>query len=62
MGAIRSNQKVLVCAHGNSLRSLVQYINHLTDAEVIQLDIPCGVPLMYELDDDLNRLGYYYLE
>ena len=62
MGAIRSNQKVFVCAHGNSLRALVQYIDHLSDAEVTQLDIPCGVPLVYELDDDLNRLRHYYLE
>ena len=62
MRAIRSHQKVLVCAHGNSLRALVQYIDHLTDAEVTGLDIPCGVPLVYELDDDLNRLRHYYLE
>ena len=62
MGAIRSNQKVFVCAHGNSLRALVQYIDHLSDAEVTQLDIPCGVPLVYELDDDLNRLRHFYLE
>ena len=61
MGAIRANQRVLVCAHGNSLRALVQYIDHLSDAEVTQLDIPCGVPLVYELDDDLNRLRHYYL-
>ncbi|MFD2787441.1 2,3-diphosphoglycerate-dependent phosphoglycerate mutase [Hymenobacter rubripertinctus] len=60
--AIRGHQKVLVCAHGNSLRALVQYIDHLTDAEVTGLDIPCGVPLVYELDDDLNRLRHYYLE
>ncbi len=62
MRAIRANQKVLVCAHGNSLRALVQYIDHLTDAEVTQLDIPTGVPLVYELDDDLNRLRHFYLE
>lgn len=62
MRAIRGNQKVLVCAHGNSLRALVQYIDHLTDAEVTQLDIPTGVPLVYELDDDLNRLRHFYLE
>ncbi len=60
--AIRSHQRVLVCAHGNSLRALVQYIDHLTDAEVTQLDIPTGVPLVYELDDDLNRVRHFYLE
>ncbi|OWP61385.1 phosphoglyceromutase [Hymenobacter amundsenii] len=60
--AMRSHQRVLVCAHGNSLRALVQYIDHLTDAEVTQLDIPTGVPLVYELDDDLNRIRHFYLE
>ncbi|MFD1469808.1 2,3-diphosphoglycerate-dependent phosphoglycerate mutase [Hymenobacter caeli] len=59
--ALRRRQQVLVCAHGNSLRALVQYIDHLTDAEVTQLDIPTGSPLVIELDDDLNRLQQYYL-
>ncbi len=60
--AILKNQKVIVCAHGNSLRSLVQYIDHLTDEEVIQLDIPTGTPLIYELDEGLERIKHYYLE
>jgi 2,3-bisphosphoglycerate-dependent phosphoglycerate mutase len=60
--ALRLNQKVIVSAHGNSLRALVQYIDHLTDKEVTQLDIPTGIPLVYELDDDLNRIRHYYLE
>jgi 2,3-bisphosphoglycerate-dependent phosphoglycerate mutase len=59
---IRVGQKVIVSAHGNSLRALVQYIDHLTDEEGTQLDIPTGVPLVYELDDDLNRIKHYYLE
>ena len=59
---IRKNQKVIICAHGNSLRSLVQYIDHLTDEEVIQLDIPTGVPLVYELDEGLERIRHYYLQ
>lgn len=58
---IRKNQKVIICAHGNSLRALVQYIDHLTDEEVICLDIPTGVPLVYELDEGLERLKHYYL-
>ena len=58
---IRKNQKVIICAHGNSLRALVQYIDHLTDEEVIQLDIPTGVPLVYELDEGLERIRHYYL-
>jgi len=60
--AIRKNQKVIVCAHGNSLRALVQYIDHLTDEEVINLDIPTGTPLIYELDEGLERIRHYYLE
>jgi 2,3-bisphosphoglycerate-dependent phosphoglycerate mutase len=62
VSALHLNQKVIVSAHGNSLRALVQYIDHLTDNEVTQLDIPTGVPLIYELDDDLNRIRHYYLE
>ena len=61
-GALRRNQKVIVCAHGNSLRALVQYIDHLSDEEVTNLDIPTGVPLVYELDDNLDRIRHYYLQ
>ncbi|WP_426492320.1 2,3-diphosphoglycerate-dependent phosphoglycerate mutase [Hymenobacter sp. 102] len=60
--ALRSHQQVLVCAHGNSLRALVQYIDHLSDAEVAELDIPTGTPLVLELDNHFNRLNQYYLE
>lgn len=60
--AIKRDQKVIVCAHGNSLRALVQYIDHLTDLECTQLDIPTGVPLIYELDEGLERIRRYYLE
>ncbi|RZK89828.1 MAG: 2,3-bisphosphoglycerate-dependent phosphoglycerate mutase, partial [Hymenobacter sp.] len=62
MRAMRHQQKVVVCAHGNSLRALVQYIDKLTDEEVTQLEIPTGVPLVYELDDNLNRIRHYYLQ
>ncbi|QKG52530.1 2,3-diphosphoglycerate-dependent phosphoglycerate mutase [Hymenobacter sp. BRD67] len=62
MGALRRNQKVIIAAHGNSLRALVQYIDHLSDEEVTKLDIPTGVPLVYELDENFNRLRHYYLE
>ena len=62
MGALRRDQRVIVCAHGNSLRALVQYIDHLSDEEVTNLDIPTGVPLVYELDDNLDRIRHYYLE
>ncbi len=62
MPALRRNQKVIIAAHGNSLRALVQYIDHLSDEEVSKLDIPTGVPLVYELDEHFNRIRHYYLE
>jgi len=60
--AIRRNEKVIVSAHGNSLRALVQYIDHLSDADCIKLDIPTGVPLIYELNEELNGIKHYYLQ
>ncbi len=60
--ALRQNQKVLICAHGNSLRALIQYIDNLSDEEVTNLDIPTGKPLVYELDHGLNRIQHYYVE
>jgi 2,3-bisphosphoglycerate-dependent phosphoglycerate mutase len=59
---IKFNRKVIVAAHGNSLRALIQYIDHLSDEEVTKLDLPTGVPVVYELDDELNRIKHYYLE
>jgi 2,3-bisphosphoglycerate-dependent phosphoglycerate mutase len=59
---MRKNQKVIIAAHGNSLRALVKYIDNLTDEEVTALEIPTGVPLVYELDDELRRIKHYYLE
>lgn len=60
--AMRKNQKVIICAHGNSLRALIKYIDNLADEEVTKLEIPTAVPWVYELDDDLNRIQHYYLE
>jgi len=59
---MRKDQKVIICGHGNSLRALIKYIDNLSDEEVTKLDLPTGVPLVYELDDDLNRVRHYYLE
>ncbi len=59
---IRKNQKVIICAHGNSLRALIKYIDNLTNEEVTQLEIPTAVPWVYELDDELNKIRHYYLE
>ncbi len=60
--AIRRNEKVIICAHGNSLRALIKYIDNLTDEEVTLLEIPTGAPLVYELDDEMNSIRHYYLE
>jgi len=59
--AIRSGQKVLIAAHGNSLRALVKYLDNVSDADITELNIPTGMPLVYELDDDLKPLNRYYL-
>ncbi|RYY35934.1 MAG: 2,3-diphosphoglycerate-dependent phosphoglycerate mutase [Sphingobacteriaceae bacterium] len=60
--SIRQNQKVIVCAHGNSLRALIKYIDNLSDEEVANLEIPTATPWVYELDDELNTIRHYYLE
>jgi 2,3-bisphosphoglycerate-dependent phosphoglycerate mutase len=60
--AMRRNQKVVIVAHGNSLRSLVKYIDLLSDEEVSNLEIPTATPLVYELDEGLNRIKHYYLD
>jgi 2,3-bisphosphoglycerate-dependent phosphoglycerate mutase len=58
---ILANKKVLVVAHGNSLRSLVKHLDSITDQDIINLNIPTGVPLVYELDKDLKPLKKFYL-
>lgn len=60
--AMRRNQKVIIVAHGNSLRALIKYIDCLSDEEVTQLEIPTATPWVYELDEGLNRIRHYYLE
>jgi len=59
--AIKSGQKVLIAAHGNSLRALVKYLDNIPESEIVELNIPTGMPLVYELDDDLKPLNRYYL-
>jgi 2,3-bisphosphoglycerate-dependent phosphoglycerate mutase len=59
--AIRSGKKVIVAAHGNSIRALVKYLDDVSDADIVELNIPTGVPLVYELDADLKPLRHYYL-
>jgi 2,3-bisphosphoglycerate-dependent phosphoglycerate mutase len=58
---IQSGKRVLIAAHGNSLRALVKFLDNIPDAEIVGLNIPTGVPLVYELDDDLRPLRHYYL-
>ena len=58
---VRAGQRVLIAAHGNSLRALVMYLDGLSEKEVVELNIPTGIPLVYELDDALKPLGRRYL-
>jgi len=59
--AIRSGKRVLIAAHGNSLRALVKHLDGIADADIVELNIPTGVPLLYELDHGLRPLRHRYL-
>lgn len=59
--AIKSGKKVLIAAHGNSLRAMVKYLDNISDDEITGLNIPTGIPLVYELDEDLKPIKSYYL-
>ncbi len=59
--AIRSGQRVVIAAHGNSMRALVKYLDGIGDADIVSLNIPNGIPLVYELDADLKPIRHYYL-
>jgi 2,3-bisphosphoglycerate-dependent phosphoglycerate mutase len=59
--AIRSGKRVIIAAHGNSLRALVKYLDHVSEADIVELNIPTGIPLVYELNDDLTPIRHYYL-
>ena len=59
--AIRSGRRVLVAAHGNSIRALVKYLDQVSDSDIVGLNIPNGIPLVYELDAGLKPLRHYYL-
>jgi 2,3-bisphosphoglycerate-dependent phosphoglycerate mutase len=58
---IRFGKRVIIAAHGNSLRALVKYLDNISDEEIVHLNIPTGMPLVYELDKDLNPIKKYYL-
>jgi 2,3-bisphosphoglycerate-dependent phosphoglycerate mutase len=59
--AVKAGQRVLVAAHGNSLRALVKHLDGLSDDAIVSVNIPTGIPLVYELDADLNQIKHYYL-
>ncbi|CVI72052.1 2,3-bisphosphoglycerate-dependent phosphoglycerate mutase [Clostridiales bacterium CHKCI001] len=58
---IKDGKQVLIAAHGNSLRALVMYLDHLSEKEITELNIPTGVPLVYELNDELQAVCHHYL-
>ena len=58
---VRAGQKVIIVAHGNSLRALVKYLDQISDADIVSLNIPTGIPLVYELDEQLKPIMHYYL-
>ena len=55
-------KRVIIAAHGNSLRGLIKYLDNMTDEEIIKLEIETGNPICYELDDDLKPIRHYYLK
>ncbi|HOL72679.1 MAG TPA: 2,3-diphosphoglycerate-dependent phosphoglycerate mutase [Bryobacteraceae bacterium] len=59
--AIKAGKKVIIAAHGNSLRALVKYLDNISDQDIVELNIPTGMPLVYELDQDLKPIKSYYL-
>lgn len=60
--AIRSGERVIIAAHGNSLRALVKYLDGISDEDIVELNIPTGMPLVYELDADLRKINSRYLD
>jgi 2,3-bisphosphoglycerate-dependent phosphoglycerate mutase len=58
---IRAGKRVIIAAHGNSLRALVKYLDNVSERDIVELNIPTGIPLVYELDEDLRPMRHYYL-
>jgi 2,3-bisphosphoglycerate-dependent phosphoglycerate mutase len=57
-----AGERVLIAAHGNSLRALIKHLDTISDDDIVALEIPTGVPLVYELDDTLRPIRHYYLQ
>ncbi len=58
---IKAGKRLLIAAHGNSLRAMVKYLDNMSEAEILELNIPTGIPLVYELDENLKPIKHYYL-
>ena len=58
---VKEGKKIIIAAHGNSLRALVKYLDNVSEADILELNIPTGVPLVYELDENLKPIRHYYL-
>jgi len=58
---VKSGKRVIIAAHGNSLRALIKYLDNISDHDIVELNIPTGIPQVYELDADLKPLRHYYL-
>ena len=59
--SIQSGKRVLIAAHGNSIRALIKYLDGISDEDIVSLNIPNGIPLVYELDENLKPIRHYYL-
>jgi 2,3-bisphosphoglycerate-dependent phosphoglycerate mutase len=59
--SVKEGKRVLVAAHGNSLRALVKYLDNISDQDIVGLNIPTGIPLVYELSEDLRPIKSFYL-
>lgn len=60
--SLLENKKVIIAAHENSLRGLIKYLDNISDDEIVNLEIPTGNPLVYELDENLKPIKHYYLK
>ena len=58
---VKSGKRLIISAHGNSLRALVKYLDNISDEDIVELNIPTGIPLVYQLDENLQRINSYYL-
>ena len=60
--ALKAGKNIVIAAHGNSIRSLIKYIDQVSDSDIMEINVPNGLPLVYEFDDNLNPIRHFYLE